>query len=1290
MGGKSGTTTSSVAIPKEVLARYNAVNAQAQSVAATPFQKYSTNPNDFVAGINQQQYAGIGGINQAANMAQPAYAAAEQGTYNAAQGLTGQGYQQGVQAYMNPYLNNAMSATAAQMNNVNRQQQQQLAGNAISAGAFGGDRAGIAQGNLMNQQNLAMGQTLGNMASQGYQQAAQNYLQGQGMQSQMYNQLGALGGAAQQSALQGAQAQLGAGTLEQQTQQAGQTALYNQFLQQQAYPFQVAQFLANIAEGTGALSGSTTTTTQPMPFFSDRRLKKNIERIGQTDEGLPIHKFEYKGDHSGQKHIGFMADEVEQVHPEAVGLHPSGYKVVDYDKASSEGGAVMPYHSGLGFARGGYADGGMPAGLSNMIAQQNAMPTSGGGINTGLAAAAQAIAPQPNVPQTVFNEPSYNVFADPKYQPDLSGANSKGGKGGDQGNTDHHQGKDQWNQNPNDQTDTNTQQPTYDNPFHHQDQQPHAHGGRAGYADGGLSVNDPYDPYSIRSIMARQMEMYNNLASHHVPASRSLASGLGKHGRVPEANLPVGGLMKAGPAPSLPDSMLKQGIAAGSDLADLGTKGKDFYSWLKGQHGADAAAASADSTTTQQDPNAQPQARGGLVGFAQGGDVATPDPADELYSKENTDASKRDIPTKEKRYTLATAQNPSGSPTSQTGLSLGQALALPGQISSFASGIGSLLSFLSTGGVAGHREHHADGSAVGDGQDDPHSRLHPEFRDLARRYIQTANERGYPISLGSSYRSPEEQSAMYNNRANNPYPVAPPGASGHNYGLAMDLRGYKPEYQKGLGQLAHEMGLTYGGEFSHPDPVHVQLGPNRYADLADLPKDKAGFPILPKGWATGEADLPAARAHTAQGVVEKKGGLSSMLPDAMTDSKYVVPFLTGLGAMASSNSPYLGSAILQGLGAGAQSYMDTQRKKAAIAQTEAETNAINAEITRSSFVPTNAGNLQWVIMPDGRQELLSMSKIQDLKDAGVNIRPGFGPSAGGGGGTSDAVIPFTPPSGSNAPQAGTSGEAGAPPAGAAPAANILYDDQSKETARKERNNLDSVIGGPTVMQNYKTSNEYITGVNREALAARQNARNVQELASNLAKAKTLGGFGAPGVGFGARATGIGVINLFARMAGQPELSGAEATSAISDKLAGLQSFMQSHGMNQNSYAALQTATTTVPNPNMPPEAFAPLAAMMMVQQKRAVDAKNHADMWRKDSGGTYLDAGTDFSRKTSQIYADDQNALTALMLRSPQTFQMFMNGRDPQGRPIDEARMRNVLKAGGFDPRVAKYFVLGE
>lgn len=169
------------------------------------------------------------------------------------------------------------------------------------------------------------------------------------------------------NALTQGQAQLGAGTVQQQTSQALDTALYNQFLQQQGYPFQVAQFLAGIAEGTGALSGSTTTSTgntsgygyAPQPFFSDERLKENIEILGHTPHGLAIAKFNYKG--SPTTHVGLIAQDVAKKKPEAVGKD-QGFLTVDYAKA-------------LARAYGGRAhmdDGGTPV-MSDILAAHQAM-----------------------------------------------------------------------------------------------------------------------------------------------------------------------------------------------------------------------------------------------------------------------------------------------------------------------------------------------------------------------------------------------------------------------------------------------------------------------------------------------------------------------------------------------------------------------------------------------------------------------------------------------------------------------------------------------------------------------------------------------------------------------------------------------------------------------------------------------------------------------------------------------------------------------------------------------------
>jgi Chaperone of endosialidase len=959
MGGKSGTTTQTVQIPPEVLARYNSVNAQAQKVAQQPFQQYSTDPNAFVAQLTPEQQQGIGNINQYANyaqpaytsalgqtqvgmnqvaanqnlaqpyyqtatgqtlgatqnlqqaagLAQPAYNAALAGTVGAMGGYNPQAFQSGVQGYMSPFIQNAMNATAAQMQNVNQQQQQALSGNAINAGAFGGDRSGIAQANLMNQQNLALGQTLGQMAQQGYQSAAQNYLTGLGQQGALAGQLGQLGageqlaaiqgqqavlggaqqlgnlGAQQQTAalqgvpltyagaaqlgqlgagaqgagLAGAQAQIGAGTLQQQTNQAGLSALYNQFLQQQAYPFQVAQFLANIAEGTGALSGSTTTTTQPMPFFSDRRLKENVERIGETDEGLPIHKFNYKGD--PQKHIGFMADEVEKVHPEAVGLHPSGYKMVDYDRATSEGGAVGPQHAGLGFADGG------------------------------------------------------SVY--------------------DQGSS------------------------------------------------------------SIGDYLMRQQAMYEKLFGS--PAGQRSLSGIpGVASRVPESQQVSHQLMTAGAAPKIQSEDVMSDLAgldkSTSAAKSLYDKAKALTSQpaqkqpdiITGKPSPDTPMPPVRPDDIDIDTSNNPDFRaGGRIHRAAGGDLPYEDTSGD---------QKLDIPEEENKYGLVTPQNPTGQ--SGGGSGLGQALGLAkglgtlgmdvlggtASMGTMGSDLLAILPFLAKGG----RVHKDDGGGLTPSEAGYDPAKDPLYGPVAPPPLEpvreiksekpigyTAEEATPPQKLTGSdfwrdYASKSAVKAGLNpttalgigqlESAFNPF--GKPGDEGSSFGIyQLHYGGMSNKYpHSGLGDLfTKETGydLRDPNVRNDPDVVKAQIdwttnymAKHGIKDWSTAKMLTSGQPVPTTGGGTGGGDFGGAgvgatnaaaglggaggtapaptvgQAAPTEGQTSSKGGLG----DFLTSEKFLIPLLSGIGTMASSKSPFLGAAILQGLGGGAKAYEDIQNQ----------------------------------------------------------------------------------------------------------------------------------------------------------------------------------------------------------------------------------------------------------------------------------------------------------------------------------------------------------------------------
>ena len=258
MGGKKATTTSSVSIPPEVLERYNSVNQQALAAAATPYQAFGKTAADYVAQMNAQQGAGISDINATAGSYQPYMTQATSAT-QAGMGPASEG----IDRYMSPYIKNVADTTGAYMRQQQEQAQSGALGTAISSGAFGGDRAGIAAANLQQQNQMGYGKTMADIMNQGYTQALGASQADLARQLQGGSQLAGLGAQSQQLGLQGAQAKIAAGTMQQQTEQAGKDAMINQFMQEKGYPFQVAQFLANIATGTGTASGSATTTQTP-------------------------------------------------------------------------------------------------------------------------------------------------------------------------------------------------------------------------------------------------------------------------------------------------------------------------------------------------------------------------------------------------------------------------------------------------------------------------------------------------------------------------------------------------------------------------------------------------------------------------------------------------------------------------------------------------------------------------------------------------------------------------------------------------------------------------------------------------------------------------------------------------------------------------------------------------------------------------------------------------------------------------------------------------------------------
>jgi hypothetical protein len=123
---------------------------------------------------------------------------------------------------------------------------------------------------------------------------------------------------------------------------------------------QLAQLLANLASqasgsvaGLGGIPGVSQTTgilesigktaqgVGTAMQASDRTLKENIIKVGETAKGISLYTWEWTKDAlkfvGNQPTFGVIAQEVEKIIPGSVINDPRGFKVVDYSKVVAHG-----------------------------------------------------------------------------------------------------------------------------------------------------------------------------------------------------------------------------------------------------------------------------------------------------------------------------------------------------------------------------------------------------------------------------------------------------------------------------------------------------------------------------------------------------------------------------------------------------------------------------------------------------------------------------------------------------------------------------------------------------------------------------------------------------------------------------------------------------------------------------------------------------------------------------------------------------------------------------------------
>ena len=285
MGKGSTTSTSSYSPPPAVSKAYTDLLALAQPQSQQPYPNYGQGQYytaqeyqpQLVSPMTPDQIIAQQNVAQLSGYEQPYINAATQLTEQASTPIQLQQFSnQAVNQYMSPYMQDVYNSTVSNINETNAQQQQQLQSNAIAKGAYGGDRAGIAQAELARQQNLANNATLANLANTGYtsalgefnnqqaQNAQQDYINRQ-LAAGAGTQLANLGGYGQNAAGQQAQLQYQMGAAQQQQDQAGLSTAYQQFLNANAYPYQQLGWLGQLVSGAATGMGGTTTGSVPSP-----------------------------------------------------------------------------------------------------------------------------------------------------------------------------------------------------------------------------------------------------------------------------------------------------------------------------------------------------------------------------------------------------------------------------------------------------------------------------------------------------------------------------------------------------------------------------------------------------------------------------------------------------------------------------------------------------------------------------------------------------------------------------------------------------------------------------------------------------------------------------------------------------------------------------------------------------------------------------------------------------------------------------------------------------------------
>ena len=293
----TSTTTQTTELPewargyaKEALAKGQALT----DVNQNPYQQYNAPRIAGFSPMQQQAMQGAQNMTVAPQTGEATAAAtgAGLGGFGVANQATVGGFQNQVGGYMNPYINQILAPQLAEANrnyDIGATKQQSAA---TQAGAFGGSREAIMAAENERNRNMGLNQIYGQGLNTAYTNAQNQYnqnlgnqLQGYGLMGNAANTFGQLGQNqyGQQMGINQLQAQYGG--QQQALAQQGLTQSYQDFINQQNYPYKQLGFMSDLIRGLPLGQQSTASVYQPPGSVAGQIAGLGVGALGLSQLG---------------------------------------------------------------------------------------------------------------------------------------------------------------------------------------------------------------------------------------------------------------------------------------------------------------------------------------------------------------------------------------------------------------------------------------------------------------------------------------------------------------------------------------------------------------------------------------------------------------------------------------------------------------------------------------------------------------------------------------------------------------------------------------------------------------------------------------------------------------------------------------------------------------------------------------------------------------------------------------------------------------------------------------------